>query len=489
MSLNLISDFWIPVRTTGGTQRVIRPDQIAEPNIVFPDWPRADLNIACLELLIGLVYMADPPDGPEDWEMRTRPDPAHLREQLAKLAPAFHLDGDGPRFLQDLDQLEGEPNPPDMLFIDSAGGNTARNNADLMVRRGRYPALDLPLAAMALYTLQAHAPSGGAGNRTSMRGGGPMVTLVDPGAGLWDLVWANVPDGKPHGPEALPWMRATRVSESKNSEVWPEGSDPAEAFFGMPRRLRLVFEGGAMTGVIQRPYGTNYAGWRHPLTPYYRMKIGAEQLPLHPRAGAFGYRNWLGVVMAAQNGELRQRAVAVETFYQRAAPDQRASVIVAGWAMDNMKPRDFIFSRQPFVTLSDAAALLLRGMVEAAEQFGVALRAALTPVVAEGEAREALREEFFARSEGGFRDGLRALEDGMAQNTVAEAWVKALRGVALELFDARARPGLDRRRMVDVENIVRSRNALLAAFSGKTKVGLAAYGSLSLKPRDKEAAK
>ena len=90
-----------------------------------------------------------------------------------------------------------------MLFIDSAGGSTAKKNADLMVKRGRYGNLPLPLAAMALYTLQSFAPSGGAGNRTSMRGGGPMVTLMQPLDGnahpLWRLIWSNVPEpeGKP----------------------------------------------------------------------------------------------------------------------------------------------------------------------------------------------------------------------------------------------------------------------------------------------------
>ena len=117
------------------------------------------------------------------------PDPDRLRERLTPYMPAFELSGEGPRFLQDFDPLEGKPNPPDMLFIDSAGQQTARNNADLMVRRGRYDALSPSLAAMALYTLQAHAPAGGSGNRTSMRGGGPMVTLVDPhrdgGCGRW----------------------------------------------------------------------------------------------------------------------------------------------------------------------------------------------------------------------------------------------------------------------------------------------------------------
>ncbi|MDR5653471.1 type I-E CRISPR-associated protein Cse1/CasA [Ruixingdingia sedimenti] len=60
----------------------------------------------------------------------------------------------------------------------------------------------------------------------------------------------------------------------------------------MLRRLRLVGD-AAITGVIRRPHDVNYAGWEHPLTLCYRQKAGADLLPLHPRAGAFGYRNWL----------------------------------------------------------------------------------------------------------------------------------------------------------------------------------------------------
>jgi CRISPR-associated endonuclease Cas3-HD len=151
--------------------------------------------------------------------------------------------------------------------------------------------------------------------------------------------------------------RPTRTSET-GAKVWPQEAHPAEAFFGMLRRLRLLGE-AAVTGVIQRPHGTDYAGWVHPLTPCYRLKAGAELLPVHPRAGVFGYRNWLGVAAAAPGGGLRLRARTVDDWQgcSRAA----ASVLVAGWAMDNMKPRDFILSETPVLNralpgLADRAA-------------------------------------------------------------------------------------------------------------------------------------
>lgn len=402
--------------------------------------------------------------------------------------------GDGPRFLQDFDSLEGEPNPPDMLFIDSAGGNTARNNADLMVRRHRYPALELPLAAMALYTLQAHAPSGGAGNRTSMRGGGPLVTLVDPGRGsLWDLVWANVPDGRPAGPEVLPWMHPTRTSEAKGSEVYPDAAHLAEAFFGMPRRLRLV---GAdqITGVIQKPYGTNYAAWCHPLTPYYRQKAGSELLPVHPRAGAFGYRNWLGVVMdmPGDGGDLRRRAQALDSYEQRvlARDRTRASVIVAGWAMDNMKPRDFTWSRQPLLPIDSEAGLTLIANIQAAETFGFVLRGALKVVAGEGSVLDALREEFFNVTQASFEHGVGELLAGTPPAETAARWLRAMERAALAIFDRQALPGLDQKRPEAMEEVIRAREGLRASFAGWNKPGRDAYLKLGLEPRarSKEAA-
>ena len=480
MSLNIITDAWIPVVLTDGTRGTIAPWQCADQAVLRPDWPRADLNIACLELLIGLVFLADPPAHEEDWQDRQAPDPDRLRAALEPFAPAFELLGDGPRFMQDLEPLAGEASPPDMLFIDSAGANTVRNNADLLVHRNRYSLIDLATAAMALHAFQAHAPSGGKGNRTSMRGGGPLVTLIDPGCGLWSLIWANVPDGRPAQVSDLPWTRPARSSE-KGQEVWPQQACPAEAFFGMPRRLRLIADGAGITGVVQRPYGTNYAGWVHPLTPYYRMKPGTELLPVHPRAGLFGYRNWLGVVAASQDDPLRQRATIVSSWRARSGARAPARLRVAGWSMDNMKPRDFVHAVVPLLDLSEDQTLQLAGMVQAAEKLSLALRAALAPVVAEGETREALREEFFLRTQAPFEAHVVALAT-IPPEEIAKSWLDDLRAAALDLFETRALPGLADRALSDQQKIVTAHAALRGAFAGRTKLGREAWGLLGLTP-------
>jgi len=473
-SLNLIADPWIPVRDRSGQRHIIAPWQVADREILAPDWPRPDLNIACIELLIGLVRLADPPRDADDWHDRQAPAADRLRERLEAFAPAFELLGDGARFMQELGGLEGEVRPPDTLFIDSGGEGGA-----LTVREGRYPDLDLPMAAMALYAMQTQAPSGGRGNLTSLRGGGPMTVLVEPAygpGGLWPLVWANVPDGQPATTGDLPWMRRT-IPSDKGAIHTPQMGHPSEVFFGMPRRFRLVAQGGRVTGVIQRPSGTRYVLWRHPLTPYYRQKASDDPLPVRPRAGVFGYRHWLGIA-AREKGPLRERPMMVEVWANRSG-NQPARLTVAGWAMENMKARDYVLSQAPLIDLPEDQALLMAGMVEAAEALSVALRGALTSVLAEGEAREAAREDFYARTQTAFEARLVGLGHVTPEET-ARGWLADLRKAGLKVFEALALPGLAERPVKDQREIVVAHAILSAAFAGHGKMGARALDVLRL---------
>ncbi len=434
--------------------------------------------------MIGLTYLACPPDPDEDVSW-TPPDHATLKSGLAHLVPAFELLGDGPRFLQDFEPLQGDPNPPDMLFIDNAGANAAKKNADIMVKRNRYGTLPLPLAAMALYTLQAFAPAGGKGNRTSMRGGGPMVTLVRPKQeGLWPLIWANVPAGVALRPEQLsklPWMRPTVTSE-KGQVVVPQGDSmdghPPEMFFGQPRRLRLVAEGDRITGVIQQPYGTNYAEWHHHLTPYY-MDPKGQVLPRHPRPGAFGYRNWRGIILQSDK---RFRPANLERNLYAPNPSP-VNLIVAGWAMDNMKPLDLVWSEQPVFPLSDKMDGIASSMVEAAEQAGLALAACVRDGMGEGPeskgAADRAKRAFFDQTHRPFVDRVAALSNGDNPNPID--WLGVLRRAALDLFDESVLPGLAGMQETRREKAVKARRSLLGAFSGHSRFARKIFEPLALK--------
>ena len=480
MPLNLITDAWIPV-IRHGSPITIRPHEIAVEGVERLNWPRDDLNLACLELLIGLVYLADPPRDDGDWHDRYEaPQDDRLRGALECFSPHVELTGNGPRFLQDLEPLEAHVkssavSPPDVLFIDSAGANTIRNNRDLMVKRNRYTSLPLPLAAMSLYTLQAFAPSGGAGNRTSMRGGGPMVTLVKPLDAdtypLWRTVWCNVPEGQPlaakDAAQALPWLRPTRTSEL-GQIVTPDMSHDAEAFFGMPRRLRLVFENDTATGLVQRRYGTNYALWVHPLSPYYCREAGGVCLPVHPRPGKVSFRNWLGLAFGRAD-ERRLVAQTVRRYHELVdAPD--AELWVGGWAMSKMKPLDFSLHTYPTFRLDKPMEMRAGALVQVANFVSGTLYGLLKEAVAlQGAAADAVQETFYSDTEPDFVDAVQCIAEGRGQD-VEDAWMKAVRSTALAIFDRYTLSALSSRSMSDIEAAVAARHTLLRILAKRAGV-------------------
>lgn len=472
MSLNLIDDAWIPVVCAGGERRNIAPWQMADPDIVEPDWPRPDLNIACWEFLIGLVCLADPPAHITEWRARRQGDPERLRAKLAPYAPAFNLIGDGPLFMQDAEPLlDGAERSVQTMFLDGGG-----EGGNMFARKDRYSSLSLPMAAMVLYLLQTQAPEGGRGNLTSLRGGGPLVSLIDPGDNLWSLVWANVPYGSPSGIDALPWMQAKE--KAPVASYYPEGGDyDIEVFFGLPRRIRLVADedGTRIVTVRQRPHGRRYEMWKHPATPYARKTAAEAWFPVRgARAISFGYRNWLGVVAEPEDSAIAERALTLRNWKERGGG---ANVLIAGWAMKNAKAREFTFSRQPLLDIPAELENRLIGLIEAAENAGVALRGALAPVLAEGEVREAEREEFFRATETQFLDHAISLQAG---GEPEQAWLADLRRQALVQFDALALPQLSQREVQDIHKIVEARKFLNMAFSGYGKQGAAIFNALGI---------
>lgn len=507
----------------------IRPAEIVagpgtDAEALEPAWPRADFDIATYEFLIGLLFAACPPEEHEDWKdwYRKPPSVAELDEALAPFVRAFDLDGDGPRFLQDLEPFEataktGDVTPVERLLIDAAGGNATKLNKDLQVHRDRYPMLGPPAASMALYALQQFAPAGGAGNRTSMRGGGPLTALALPGdreaaPSLWARVWANVPIHAA-GPlresemaRAFPWLAATRTSANKET-VSSEASDahPAQAFFGMPRRMRLVFTeetgrcalSGATavrcaTGFAQKPYGVNYTAWRHPLTPYYRAKEGAEWLPLHPRAGRFGYRDWVGVVIGSEDATRRPADSLSEYRRRRVHTAGEGQVLIAGYATSNMDAVDFLVAEQPLHAASQeerAKALdsLAIRMAEAGEEAMRQLRWAVRDALF-GEGAKAdvdssvladVRTTFFDATEAEFHTILdaAALEPGAL--AYRERWRRFLERTALEQFQDHAAAALRDPARAGAR-VAKAYRRLTAAFRGTKKNKQPIHAALGL---------
>ena len=488
---SLLRDAWLPVRRADHSFHCIHladlTDNWEQNPVVALDWPRPDLRIACFEFLIGLLHTAFPPEDGEAWRdaWRKPPHPTELDAAFAPLAAAFVLDGDGPRFLQDLEELPEGTVPIERLLIDTPGENTVKKNTDLLVKRDRFAALGRPAAAMALYALQAFAPAGGAGHRVSLRGGGPLTTLVLPGrrdAGqplpLWNMLWANVLLGDKPKPSDLPivfpWLAPTRRSDAGGTGTPLDGklAHRLQAFWGMPRRIRLEFSGAGpddvcdltgrrddvlVRGFRTRPGGVQYlsAVSEHPLTPRYRTKPTEPWLALHPQPGGIGYRHWHGLVTANDAGGTLPADV-VPSFNERRGsvefPARRdARVLAAGYDMDNMKARGFVEAEMPLFDLDDAqahkalldhAAQLAQAATQAARLLANAVRTALADR-ADSDAAflDAVRARFFEATTAPFWQALHAardrLETGQDIDTdgAGKDWLEALHRAALNLFD------------------------------------------------------
>ena len=484
----LLSDPWLPVRRRSGAAGWVAPPRIAateDDPVVALDWPRADFRLAGAEFLIGLLAVACPPPSQPAWRTgyQQPPDAATLAAAFAPLAHAFVLDGDGPRFMQEFEEFTADANDVGTLLIETPGEATIRKNTDLMVRRGRVGVLSRAAAAMTLFTLQTYAPAGGAGNRTSLRGGGPLTTLAIPSplpietqTLLWHLLWANVPLGTPPDPAELPrvfsWLAPTRSSEKGGRATTPADVHPLQAFWGMPRRIRLDFaanlEGkrcdltGQTDPVVvrawrQRPWGTNYAQWGgvHPLSPCYRTGPGAELLYLHPQPGGIGYQHWQGL-LSRHPGPTRRVAPAIEVFRRERFRDIRNGrapwrLLAGGFDMDNMKARGFTESELPVYEPSDqdaaeAADQLVSALVAASQIVaGLLARCVRRALFGDGATiapdaalLAALRERLWAdTADAFFGTAKRAAEDA-AGTQLREAWRKTLARTARRQFDEAA---------------------------------------------------
>ena len=528
---SLITFAWLPIRREKRPLEWISPAQLTSetehgPVVAFA-WPRPEFDLAAQEFMIGLLAVACPPRDIKDWRRRFLEPPTaeELRAAFSRYECAFFLDSDGPRFLQDFDELKSETSPVEALLIGAPGANTIKLNKDLFVKRGGVRILSRAGAAMALYTLQQFAPSGGAGHRTSLRGGGPLVTLAVPSAGkgapaptLWQRIWLNVPKGAPapasDREQIFPWLAPTKTSEKKES-VAADEAHFLQSFFGMPRRMRLVFEKNeakapcdltgavddvVVTGFVTKPWGVNYGVWRHPLTPYYTIKT--DTLPVHAPEGRLAYRQWLGLVYADDNGGRLPAAImkdARDRLIELAADSshfgERPRMIAGGFAMDNMKALAFAEAEMPLhlvgPDLEDMVADLARRLVNSAKiiesLLATAMRIALYGELVKAEfgstALDAPCERLWSETEDSFHRLLeRAVgvlaNDDDPNHTLGKDWREILKKTAMRTFDDVA--PIDAFGEIDPNRVVAARRLLSLGLAGYGEYGRSLFNELNL---------
>ena len=293
------------MRTRSGVVKKIEPWRLTENICKDPIErlyaSRPDFNGALIQFLIGLVQTTMPPHDDDDWLYRIHrpPEPDELRNKFNNFSQMFNLEGPGPRFMQDFEQITGKFKSVSSLLIETPGNKTINQNRDHFIKRETVKKVCLCCAATALFTLQTNAPEGGRGHRTSIRGDGPVTTiLVDAQETLWKTVSLNtLPENlfmnNVEGDAKLisyadifPWMAKTRVSDA-GQVTRPLDTNPKQVFWGMPRRIRLNISETTPTNCdlcndvsnkivenyVTETYGVHYMGtWNHPLTPHRRGK-------------------------------------------------------------------------------------------------------------------------------------------------------------------------------------------------------------------------
>jgi CRISPR system Cascade subunit CasA len=334
----------------------------------------------------------------------------------------------------------------------------------------------------------------------------------------------------------FPWTAATRVSDKGGKITTPDDTHAAQAFFGLPRRIRLVFgvnvdkhpcdllgivDDVIVTGYITRPWGTNYTAWSrgHPLSPYYRMKENdIEFLPLHLQSSRVGYRQWLGMVMKDPK-RLRLPAQCLAEFEQRsrelnkdeAAVYRRSRLLVAGYAMDNMKPLDFAEALLPLIITGSEAAdeaikKLAHDWVSAADSVASQVVSAVNRALY-GEAGkadrdstvlEAVKSRFWADTENEFYDHLRKAAEnieaqadtdqhGELQRQASANWLVALKKHALIIFDDTV--PIEDADSDRIEDVIAGRRMLVLALTGYGPVGKDVFARLNQPPVESKAKK
>ena len=408
--MNLIKDQWIPVIRADGSQCNIAPWEIGagENPVVEIMAPRPDFRGALYQFLIGLVQTAFAPEDDDEWEERWNNPPSceELKNTFYKFTEAFELvNENGPAFMQDysMEPKEKLIHAKQLLF-EIAG------NPEHFVKHDTISVICEKCVATALFSLQTHAPEGGRGHRTGMRGGGPLTAIVLPEndqSSLWKKVWINILnledyfDKLPATIDAniFPWMGLTRVSKN-DFKTFPNDVDELQMYWGLPRRIRLKKGrenqhcdicgsiGNEISGFYMETYGVCYGEtWQHCLSPYRsRQEKGGKTvwLSVKGKQGGYAYPDWLSITLCNDDNEKVSRVVRLFNEKKRFQIEDNVVVWCFGYDMKKMKarcwydqtmpiiliPADkqvlFIDDIQKMVTAADTAANLLQNQVKAA---------------------------------------------------------------------------------------------------------------------------
>jgi CRISPR system Cascade subunit CasA len=487
---NLLDDRWLPVRLADGSQQILTLAEIGRAEVVDIVIPRADFRGAIYQLLIGLLQTAFAPEGRKQWQnyWNEPPAPETLAAAFAPYSAAFVLDAPvgKPAFMQDLllplDSIE----PVEALLFGGPGESTREKNTDHFIKRNTVSAVSTYWVAVLLYSFQINTAGGGSGHRVTLRGGGPLTTLVLPPESsaptpLWQKLWLNIlPRDRfslIHGNHELtaladifPWMAPTRTSEN-DEKTLPSDVNPLQMYWPMPARIRVAWDSSGETicdisGLTTRHFtrqvarknkGVNYSGpWVHPLTPY-QYKKPDEPISLKGREAGEGYKNWLALVLGSKNEHTEPATVVTQVMDRLRTvgmANEEARIWGFGYDLESAKAKCWYESEMPVLPIaaeqSDELAYRVEMMVIAADTALDLLKKSLKAALFrdpknDANAKQFLKKtpdidaNFWSTTEPDFYARLHrlanALDNEDAQDEILAGWRTTLKREALALFD------------------------------------------------------
>lgn len=290
--MNLLLDPWIPVHRHGEARHIAYRELMCGEGGWRIGLPRDDLEMACLQMLIGLTQVLFTPEGLENWlDRQAQPMGGEVFDRaIAPYRDWFSLTDPEKPFMQAREVKAKDVTPIQKLFIGLPEGN----NHAFFNQVGEIQVACSSCAAIALYNQASASPSFGGGFKTGLRGMAPITTLVR-GDDLRQTVWRNVLTAESLD-NALPGWR-----EADDQPVWvkPIASQQHAAslgvlrgYFWQPARLCLQAPVAArVCDCCGHPITQGYAGfikekfnysleglWPHPLSPrQWEVKQGNRQ--------------------------------------------------------------------------------------------------------------------------------------------------------------------------------------------------------------------
>lgn len=481
--MHLLDDKWIPVLRKSGTAH-IAPFEIADVDnpVLALNSARPDFNGALAQFLIGLLQTSFHDLTEKVWDSLYNNPPSQqvLQNRFEKLHAAFSFTENAGSFMQDFETLEEEKEKPiASLLIEQPGQQTLDTNTDHFIKRNAIKKMCHSCAVTALFTLQINAPSGGAGHRTSVRGGGPLTTLVtsdnDKSKTLWKMLWLNIIPYD-HLPiddlqqfknsdftsqatlqKVFPWLGTTITSTKQGTEIYAHTAHFFQVYWCMPRRIRLNFSGMTagncdicgqdhdelFVSYRTKNYGPNYAGqWQHPLTPYRILKVKDkdEKIAMHPQPGGIGYKLWGAITL-----DNPARVVDFQMRHKSLSKEMKSLKLWAfGYDMDNAKARCWYENLMPFYIVPENVLPELKHaidkMIAVAAQISKQLYIAIKSTKRAAKTAEQL---FWQRTETDFYLSLNSITTSLIDcrkstsdlSPIFEKWLIALKKNTLKIFD------------------------------------------------------